>query len=103
MIMEKRASRTQLIKKRKHHFTVERKGWQNLDGKEEKKGVEAFGAYAFKLIFGHRRHRPCGGGRRVYNGVPVRMGGFPGIGAGKALAGRAAVFRHTVIDKGGIL
>ena len=46
--------------------------------------------------------RPCGGSRRVYHRMPVRMGGFPDGSFEKALAAGTKIPGHYHSDKGGI-
>ena len=56
----------------------------------------------FQPVFRDRRDRPCGGSRRVYHRMPVRMGGFPDGSFEKALAAGTKIPGHYHSDKGGI-
>ena len=49
----------------------------------------------FKPVYRDRRHRHSRRSRRLHNRLPVRVGGLPDRGIGKALAKRAAFQRHT--------
>ena len=71
--------------------------------KAERDGGRRRGADAFKPVQRDRRSGPgCGNGRVSDRGA-VRVGGLSDKGAGKALAGGAAVAGHPDADGGELL
>lgn len=71
--------------------------------KAERDGGKRRGADAFKPVQRDRRTGPGGGNGRVSDRGAVRMGGLPDKGAGKALAGSAAMAGHSDADGGELL
>ena len=70
---------------------------------KERDGGKRRGADAFKPIQRDRRSGFGGGNGRVSDRGAVRVGGLPDKGAGKALAGCAAVAGHSDVDGGELL
>lgn len=71
--------------------------------KAERDGGKRRGADAFKPVQRNWRSGSGGGNGRFQNRGAVRVGGFPNKGAGKALAGGAAVAGHSDADGGELL
>ena len=70
---------------------------------KERDGGKRRGADAFKPVQRDRWAGFGGGNGRVQNRGAVRVGGLPDKGAGKALAGGAAVAGHSDADSGEFL
>ena len=70
---------------------------------KERDGGKRRGADAFKPVQRDRRAGPGGGNGRVSDRGAVRVGGLSDKGAGKALAGGAAVAGHPDADVGEFL
>ena len=71
--------------------------------KAERDGGKRRGADAFKPVHRDRRPGPGGGNGRVSDRGAVRVGRLSDKGAGKALAGGAAVAGHSDADGGELL